>query len=95
MDYARFLAGWSCQHLWLNGAVSPGGSSLAVALAVGAEYWTFAAHRTLEPGAHSGQFQSQLCHRAAQRIAVHPQLFRGLALVAPVLQPALRADIVS
>ncbi len=49
-----------------------------------AEYRTFAARRTLEPGANFGQIQSQFRHGAAQGIAVHPQLFGGLALVTPV-----------
>src|ERR1035441_2746837 len=60
-------------------------SSLAVCLAEGAKYWTFAAGRTLEAGAHLRQFESQFRHGAAQRIAVHPQLFGRLALVSPVL----------
>ena len=40
--------------------------------------------RTLEPGANFGQVQPQLCHGAAQRIAVHAQFFRRFALVPPV-----------
>lgn len=56
--------------------------ALTVALAEGAEYRTFAADRTLEPGAHLGQVQTEFCHGTAQRIAVHSQLFGRLALVA-------------
>ena len=61
-------------------------SALAIALACRAEYRTFAAWRTLEAGANFGQAQAQLGHGAAQRVAVHTQFFRRLALVAAVRQ---------
>ena len=59
-------------------------SALAVALAKRAVYRTFAPWRTLELGAHFGKIQAQLSHGAAQRVAMHAEFFRRLALVSPV-----------
>jgi hypothetical protein len=49
-----------------------------------AKYWTFAARRTLEGGAHFCQVELKFGHRAAQRVAVHAQFFGCLTLIAPV-----------
>src|ERR1035437_10269509 len=59
-------------------------SALAEALAHSAEYRTFAAGRTLEPGPHLSQIEAQLRHGAAQRVAVHAEFCGRLTLVAPV-----------
>ena len=49
-----------------------------------AEYWTFAARRTLERGAHFCQVKPKLGHGAAQGVAMHAQLFGCFTLVSPV-----------
>src|SRR5580658_5086950 len=59
-------------------------SALAITLAAGVEYRTFAARRTLESRSHFGQVQPQFRHGAAQSVAVHPQFLGRFALVAPV-----------
>src|ERR1039458_8888282 len=59
-------------------------SALAISLTKRSIYRTFAPRRTLEFGTDFGQLQSQFRHRAAQRVAMHSQFFRRLALVSPV-----------
>src|ERR1035441_5920197 len=68
-------------------SMSSGESSApAVNLPRRAEYRTLAARRTLETGSHLGQMEPQLRHGAAERVAVHSQLFGRLTLVSPVRQ---------
>src|SRR5579863_416471 len=80
---ARLRPGLRCS-LMLSAWARRTASALAIALACRAEYRTFAARRTLEAGANLGQAESQLGHRAAQRVTVHAKLLGGLALVAPM-----------
>ena len=75
----RFVVLLSCLHADAELGFSPG-----VSLACGSKYRTFAAWRTLEPGANFRQADAQFGHRAAERVAVDTQLFCSLALVSLV-----------